>query len=211
MRAQFMLLIFRGRRFDPSMKIGENHALINLSIFLVLYTINSCIMRLQKPVIGSLALLTAWLVLVSCDREPSPQAVAAFENLIPKPVSAVAEGGSFFLTDETVIVAESSSEATAVGNFLAGKLGRATGFSFAVSSAVNDPPANAIVLKLTANQSELGDEGYELQVTGEGITLQSNKPAGLMRGVQTIRQLLPESIEMNGRQEGPWEIAGGTI
>jgi len=37
------------------------------------------------------------------------------------------------------------------------------------------------------------------------------QPAGLLRGIQTIRQLLPPSIESATVQPGPWPMPTGTI
>ena len=36
-------------------------------------------------------------------------------------------------------------------------------------------------------------------------------PEGIFHGIQTIRQLLPATIECNKPQKGPWKIANGTI
>ncbi|MBE0666508.1 MAG: family 20 glycosylhydrolase, partial [Bacteroidales bacterium] len=59
--------------------------------------------------------------------------------------------------------------------------------------------------------ASLGDEGYSLTITKKLVTLAANKPAGLFNGIQTLRQLLPASIEMSTKQESDWHISGGTI
>ena len=58
---------------------------------------------------------------------------------------------------------------------------------------------------------DLGDEGYLLEITEDLIVISANKATGLFYGSQTIRQLLPASIESSSVQQGPWEIATGTI
>jgi hexosaminidase len=48
-------------------------------------------------------------------------------------------------------------------------------------------------------------------VTDDSVTLRANRPAGLFWGAQTLRQLLPATIEGPARQPGPWRIPGGRI
>jgi hexosaminidase len=57
----------------------------------------------------------------------------------------------------------------------------------------------------------LGEEGYILDIAEDQLKLSAMKPAGLFRGVQTIRQLLPARIELDSVQKGPWEISTGKI
>lgn len=52
-------------------------------------------------------------------------------------------------------------------------------------------PNPAIGLSDTANDPQLGVEGYRLTIGGEGISIAANAPAGLFYGMQTLEQLLP--------------------
>ncbi len=45
--------------------------------------------------------------------------------------------------------------------------------------------------------SQLGEEGYILDITSRGISLKSASNTGLFYGIQSIRQLLPSEIENN--------------
>ncbi len=150
-------------------------------------------------------------LLGSCKKNPSPETLLTFANVIPKPVSAKTDGGVFFLTKETVIVAEAAEDIKSIGKYLALKLIPATGFDISISSPDDAPNSNTIVLTTTGGKPELGDEGYNLTITEEGIRLVANKPAGLFHGVQTIRQLISDKIENPSIQDGPWEIATGII
>jgi hypothetical protein len=51
--------------------------------------------------------------------------------------------------------------------------------------------------------TSLGDEGYELVVTPDGVAVRAPAARGLLHGVQSLRQLLPPEIESA-------EAAGGS-
>ena len=152
------------------------------------------------------------LFLFSCDqsRPVSPEAKLRFESIIPNPVSATMTGNAFVLTEGTrIIIDEEAEGAENVGNFLAEKLRPATGFDLAVSRGSNS--GKDIFLSL-ANDEELGQEGYDLQVTDDQVRISANSPVGLFWGVQTLRQLLPAAIEQkDAAADVSWEIATGTI
>lgn len=134
-------------------------------------------------------------------------------DIIPKPVSVKATGGQFSLKSGTKIyVHGQSDDLRQIGQFLADKLKASTGFGLEVVATDKIPGPGSIYLTLTREPFEkLGDEGYELNITKRMVFLSANTPAGLFRGVQTIRQLLPARIEMTTLQKGPWKIATGTI
>jgi hexosaminidase len=160
-------------------------------------------------------LLIFFIMVLSCkeSREVSPEARTRFESLIPKPISASMTGGSFLLNAETKIVfATSGDDVQAMANFLAEKLRPATGFDLGVSSEKESEEAGTIFLTLDEKGNELGPEGYELVIEDERIKLTANSATGLLWGVQTLRQLLPEDIERKeSLQNSVWEIATGTI
>ena len=82
-----------------------------------------------------------------------------------------------------------------VAQLLARSLRPATGYRLPVGSARGDVPDGSIALALTPGDRALGDEGYRLVVTREGVTVTAARPAGLFYGGQTLRQLLPAAIE----------------
>src|SRR5579859_5712918 len=133
-------------------------------------------------------------------------------DIIPKPVSVNPMGGTFTLTANTALYVESGSdELKAIGKYLADKLSPATGYTLPVQGASSAPSPGNIYLTASGGDPTLGDEGYTLTVTNQGVTLVANKPAGLFRGIQTIRQMLPAAIENSSVQPGPWTMATGTI
>jgi hexosaminidase len=70
--------------------------------------------------------------------------------------------------------------------------------------------SGAISLRLD-DDTDLGVEGYRLDVGPAGVRLHAHQPAGLFRGVQTVRQLLPAAVELDVVQPGPWRLPGVRI
>lgn len=137
----------------------------------------------------------------------------SFNTLIPKPVVAVETSDVFELTDSSsIFVQGGSAELLKIGQFLSDKLRPATGFALKVSGdSAYKKTYNILMAIVTSDSSLLNDEAYEISVNNSNVKLTASKPAGLFRGVQTIRQLFPAAIESSSLQKGPWQITGGTI
>jgi len=149
--------------------------------------------------------------LVACKKSHAPTDLTT-ENLIPKPVSITATHGVFELTKESKIYYQGeSAELQQVGQYLADQLNGATGFGTGVATTTEEPGSGNIYLALVERDADLGDEGYQLTITEDLVTITARKPAGIFYGVQTLRQLLPARIESATIQQGPWEISTGTI
>jgi len=112
-------------------------------------------------------------------------------NLIPKPVLATPAAGSFTIRSNTKIsVTPGTDEMLKLGHVLADVLQSATGFATPVAAGDAAPDSGGIWLSLAGAQT-LGGEGYALTISSERVTLSAAQPAGIFRGVQTLRQLLP--------------------
>ena len=136
----------------------------------------------------------------------------SFRNLIPQPVLVNETGKTFNLTPAAdIYVQPGTGELLALGQYLADKLNPATGFDIQALPTSGRPLSGNIFLTTTGNNIDLGNEGYELTITPDQVTLYAYQPAGLFRGIQTIRQLLPVSIDSQEPQPGPWAMATGTI
>lgn len=151
------------------------------------------------------------LILCACTKSNESNEPAKF-NVIPKPSSVNATGDVFKLSKESSILVDSDSEELGkVAKYLADRLNPATGFNLKVSSVGTTTTAGNIILSTSGKDEKLGEEGYELVVTEDGIKITANKPAGVFRGIQTLRQIFPHEIELTSTQEREWEIPAGTI
>lgn len=129
-------------------------------------------------------------------------------QLIPKPVSMTVGQGNFTLASTAnIVVPSGSSAAMPVAQDLAAYLRPATGYSLPV---VTGSPASGDIELIVGDPGTLqGDpdgEGYQLNTTTTGVTLEAITPHGLYNGIQTIRQLLPAWITSSSVQPGPWTM-----
>jgi len=123
---------------------------------------------------------------------------AGFE-IIPKPLSMAVKSGTFTLDLSTIIVVpEGSNELKEIGRSLNVEIRKITGYELEVQTArKNSPSSNIIILTQNARASDLGKEGYTLDVTAERIEIAAPEPAGLFWATQTVRQILLSSSRDN--------------
>lgn len=132
-------------------------------------------------------------LLTSCQKEASFEAKVAFLNAIPKPISVEAGKGVFLMSNKTSVFGD--NETSGVGDYLASTL--------SIQKAGERSPGDQVFLSFV-NDSQLGDEGYEININNESISIAANKPAGLFYGVQTLRQIGVKTADGT-------EFAGGKI
>jgi hexosaminidase len=137
-------------------------------------------------------------------------------NIIPKPLSYKAGSGEFILTNKASIYVKGkddneTAEVRKVGEFLREKLRTATGYDLNVVVGDNVVPGS-IYLTTVGAQADKGNEGYSIQTTERNIEITANKPEGLSRGIQTLRQLFPADIEKSTLvPSAKWSVPAVTI
>lgn len=113
--------------------------------------------------------------------------------VIPKPATIVEKEGKFIIDSKTIILSDKVMLKEAM--LFATLISPALGFDIPVkklsSSSKTD---NAIIFKKDKSLKDLGDEGYQLEITPQNITAEAYKPAGVFYAAQTLRQLLPIEI-----------------
>ena len=122
--------------------------------------------------------------------EAEIKAQAPEPMIVPKPVDLSIQAGAFALTEKTTVKTDEDSRPAAL--MLTTWLSNATGQPITLAES------GAISLKIDPSLSELGDEGYRLNITPEAIAILSAKYAGVVNAVQTLRQLLPVSAYATG-------------
>jgi len=108
--------------------------------------------------------------------------------LIPWPTKLIAGKGSFIISTKTNINTDSrfKSEAEQLNELLSNGLGK--------KLSTNKREKNSAI-KLVYDASITAPEGYKLSITPQQVTISAKYPAGMFHATETIRQLLPVSIE----------------
>jgi hexosaminidase len=119
----------------------------------------------------------------------------AVVHIVPEPVSVKTVNGHFQLKRDTKIIA-ANGQIKDIAAVLARLLDAPTGYHLAVKNGNNVHEKNAIILILNKTpDSQIGEEGYTLQVSPERVVIAANKPQGIFYGMQSLLQLLPPDIE----------------
>ncbi|MER7896979.1 beta-N-acetylhexosaminidase [Streptomyces sp. NPDC096046] len=137
---------------------------------------------------------------------PAPEASPTpLDRVVPAPASVAPAGSPYRITRGTHIRVDDSRENRRVGEYLAKILRPSTGYRLPVTAHGDGG------IRLRLAKGSFGAEGYRLDSGRKGVTITAAETAGLFHGVQTLRQLLPASVEKDSAQPGPWLVAGGTI
>lgn len=106
--------------------------------------------------------------------------------IIPQPAKLQIKAGQFTLDEGCLLQTEGKHQDLArIAGFFNDFLQKNYGFQLK-----NSGKGKVVVLKL-AKLPALGNEGYQLSVDANKITVAAHAPAGIFYGIQTLKQLLP--------------------
>jgi hexosaminidase len=119
--------------------------------------------------------------------------------IIPHPTHIARIPGHFTFDASTTVRA--TGEALGPARLLRTLLAPATGLR------LRNSPTGNVVFVLDPLLGGLGAEGYGLTVGPDAVLLRAARPAGLLNGVQTIRQLLPaQALSARPVTDVPWRM-----
>ena len=127
-----------------------------------------------------------------CSTEPS---------IIPQPQQISVESGTFTIDSSTKIhLASENPGLKSAAEYFADLISRSSGIELSIAQRSSGDPVDAIALVL--EDQGLGDEGYELVVSKNGIQITATTSQGIFYGLQSVRQLLPPQVESSERVDG---------
>lgn len=146
-------------------------------------------------------LMSMFVFTLSITAEQVKQAI----SVIPEPVSIVEKGGNYNIPEEVVVFVSNGEKSDYLKKLIEDKLTTAPGKR--VSFTNSDKNADIALLLNKRENKQIGEEGYVLIVNGDKVTIEANKRAGLIYGLQTLFQLLPPQIESDKKEDNVvWQI-----
>lgn len=122
-------------------------------------------------------------------------------SVIPKPQQILKKTGNFVIDQNTGIQLKGASEKD-VQLFL-NQLRKASGYALPVKSGQE----NSIIFQLDTKLGLPNQDGYTLDVSDKNIIVKAKNGNGLFYATQTLRQLLPVSVESSDKKENKnWTI-----
>ncbi len=119
-------------------------------------------------------------------------------NIIPQPVSLQVNQGSFAIDNGTALKFNAADkDLKSAAKFFSAAINNISGKTLLLNTA-----AKRNIEFRIAKTSDIGDEGYKLNVTPATITVVANTKAGIIYGIQSLLQTLP-AIRTNAALEIP--------
>ncbi|GGW26742.1 family 20 glycosylhydrolase [Arenibacter certesii] len=165
----------------------------------------------------SILILTAVLAITACEQKKKkiidfPKTDLAKENMIPKPLKINATNSAFGLDQNTVIhTSPDSEDLHAVAQYLSDKIKWHTQLDLVVNNMSSSSSDRVILIKQLEGSDNTNNEAYELTISQDSVILSATTAEGAFRGVQTLRQLIPEISNDTLSDTEMWLIPSGEI
>ncbi|WP_413818266.1 family 20 glycosylhydrolase [Tenacibaculum sp. IB213877] len=141
-----------------------------------------------------------------------PKTDLSSENLIPKPLKINVTNKGFPLDKYTTIhTSEKSDSFNEIGLFLSEKIKAKTNLDLSVNAENILNYETIIYLKKTSKLDVDKSEAYQLTISQDSVIIASNTANGAFRGIQTLRQIIPELSNDTLAKNKIWVIPTGKI
>jgi len=127
-------------------------------------------------------------------------------TVVPKPAFMQMTHGEFKLNQACrILLRYADPNLTANAEYFKTIVAKSTGYELEIIHQTDDMN-NAILFELSKEFQHLGQEGYELKVTKQGVSIKSQTTTGNFYALQTLRQMLPADIESKKVIKRLWTI-----
>lgn len=172
---------------------------------------------IKTVIVRTIFFISVSLAFLACENEqkkriPMPVTDLAKISLIPKPLKTIPTNSAFALDQFTAIY--TSKDATGfeeVATFLSDKLKDKINLEIPVNTQTSNDVERVIYINQSDSLELENPEAYQLYITQDSIILNANTAEGAFRGIQTIRQLVPEISNDTLAPQKIWPIPSGKI
>ncbi len=142
------------------------------------------------------SLIITGLLIASCAEKTPNKAI----NIIPKPKEIQQAKGVFSFDENTKIYITNKLQSP-VARLLQQQFQKATELPLEFT----ETPKNKNII-LFENEQNLGKEGYILDITEDKISLKASHYSGFVYAWESLRQLLPNTIESKQKVKAKWNV-----
>ena len=141
-----------------------------------------------------------------------PATDLAKENIIPYPLKVSATNSTFAL-DKNSVIKTSKKDANFVelGHFLSKKIKAKIDLNISVDNNGSESKGKVIYINHIETDNLTNDEAYQLIITNDSVKINSSTAEGAFRGIQTLRQIIPETSNDTLAEQKMWLIPTGKI
>lgn len=173
----------------------------------------------SKIILSAILIILGGIAMISFINKENKSLVTEGESsvgIVPNPLTYEKRDGEFKLLSDTKVYVygntqEETDEIYRIGEYLNEKVSIATGYDIEVIKS-DKFEKGSIYLTTSGSDNKLGNEGYKLDVSNDNIKIIANKPEGLFRGIQSLRQMFPIGIEKNELvKEVEWKVKSALI
>tara|TARA_R110000868_G_scaffold281257_1_gene541636 strand:+ start:827 stop:2446 length:1620 start_codon:yes stop_codon:yes gene_type:complete len=171
----------------------------------------------QNILLGSITLFIA-ILSISCGENKKkvvinfPETNLALEYMIPKPSKIIATNSAFGLDKNTVIyTSQTTNGFKEVGEFLSQKIKEHIKLSIPVNTTNLEAVERVIYINQSDSTAFQTNESYQLYITKDSIILNAKTAEGAFRGVQTLRQIIPNQSNDTLTTHKMWLVPTGKI
>ncbi|WP_234445703.1 family 20 glycosylhydrolase [Carboxylicivirga marina] len=132
-------------------------------------------------------------------------------NLVPYPSSLEEKEGTFEINNTTKVLFNGSENTQFVAQFFADFISPASVYKLEVEKTESTELTKGAITFIEDKQIKGAEGSYQLSITPNGVLVKANNPVGLFYGFQTIRQLLPASIESKELSKVSWLLPATEI
>lgn len=170
----------------------------------------------NSTTLKTLLVLFGIIAFTACQEKKKPIHFPAtdlsMENMIPKPVKIIPTNSAFGLDQNTVIYTSQTTDGfKEVGGFLSEKIKHKTQLRIPVNNTDGAIVERIIYINKSDSLDLKEKESYQLYITKDSIILNANTAEAAFRGVQTIRQIIPETSNDTLVVHPMWLIPTGKI